>query len=62
MELKHPSLFGRRLEDEVLALLTASGWDCATSRLDDVAVSFMSFDPDSVAYLGGHVDAGHLCG
>lgn len=61
VELKHPSPFGRRLEDEVLAVLVDAGWDASTSRLGNVAVSFMSFDPGSVAHLEKHVDAAHLC-
>ncbi|WP_232667375.1 glycerophosphodiester phosphodiesterase family protein [Pseudonocardia sp. TRM90224] len=61
IELKHPSPFGRALEDAVLAQLRASGWDAATSRLDGVLVSFMSFDPGSVAHLAEHVDPHHLC-
>ncbi|MEJ3658625.1 glycerophosphodiester phosphodiesterase family protein [Actinomycetes bacterium KLBMP 9759] len=61
IELKHPSPYGRALEDAVVALLTAQGWDAATSRLDGVLVSFMSFDPGSVAHMADHVGPTHLC-
>ncbi|MFC4946282.1 glycerophosphodiester phosphodiesterase [Pseudonocardia sp. GCM10023141] len=61
VELKHPSPYGPRLEDEVLALLVAEGWDPATSRLANITVSFMSFDPAAVQYVNLRVDATHLC-
>lgn len=61
VELKHPSPFGRRLDDEVLALLTGLGWDAATSRIDDVHVSFMSFDRESVARVAERVGPQQVC-
>lgn len=51
IELKHPSPFQLKLEDRVLEVLTAEGWDPATSRLGNITVSFMSFSPDSVKHL-----------
>lgn len=61
IELKHPSPFGRRLEEAVLAVLMEHGWDPETSRIGDVRVSFMSFDPDSMVYLHETVPAEYLC-
>jgi len=61
IELKHPSPFGRRLEDELLEYLMAEGWDPETSRVENVTISFMSFHPDAVRHLNDHVPAGHLC-
>ena len=51
IELKHPSPFQLKLEDRVLEVLRTEGWDPATSRLDNITVSFMSFSPDSVKHL-----------
>lgn len=51
IELKHPSPFGMRLEEEVLEFLTSQGWDRATSTLDNLTVDFMSFNPDSTRHL-----------
>ncbi|GER24099.1 putative glycerophosphoryl diester phosphodiesterase [Zafaria cholistanensis] len=61
VELKHPSPFGRLLEEKVLAGLEALGWDRATSRIGNVAVSFMSFDPGSVAHLLRTVPPRFVC-
>jgi len=61
VELKHPSPFGRLLEDRVLAELAALGWDPATSRIGTVAVSFMSFDPGSVQHLLQAVPPEFVC-
>lgn len=61
IEFKHPSPFQLKLEDRVLEVLTAEGWDPATSRLDNVVVSFMSFSPDSVKHLLRSVPASSLC-
>lgn len=61
IELKHPSPFQLRLEDRVLAVLRREGWDAATSTLDNVTVSFMSFSPDSVKHLLKTVPADHIC-
>lgn len=61
VELKHPSSFGRRLEEAVLAVLMNHGWDPETSRIGAVRISLMSFDPDSMVYLHDTVPAEHLC-
>jgi len=61
IELKHPSPFQLRLEDRVLDVLRREGWDAATSTLDNVRVSFMSFSPDSVKHLLRAVPAEHIC-
>jgi glycerophosphoryl diester phosphodiesterase len=51
VETKHPSPYGHRLEEELLALLMREGWDPETGRLDNIDVSLMSFHPDAVRYL-----------
>ncbi|MDN5756030.1 MAG: glycerophosphodiester phosphodiesterase family protein [Arthrobacter sp.] len=61
IEIKHPSEFGRGLEDAVLEELTALGWEATTSRIGDVTVSFMCFDAGSVRHLGRRVPAEVLC-
>jgi glycerophosphoryl diester phosphodiesterase len=61
IELKHPSPYQLRLEDTVLRVLEARGWEAEGSRLGNIKVSFMSFDADAVRYLLGHVAAEHVC-
>ncbi|MFD1214126.1 glycerophosphodiester phosphodiesterase [Arthrobacter sp. GCM10027362] len=61
IELKHPSPYGQQLEDELLEYLMAEGWDPETSTVDGIRISFMSFHPGAVEYLGSYVPADHLC-
>ncbi|QYF88712.1 MULTISPECIES: glycerophosphodiester phosphodiesterase family protein [Arthrobacter] len=61
IELKHPSPYQLKLEDRVLELLTAEGWDPATSELENVRVSFMSFSPESVKHLLKFVPQSAVC-
>ncbi len=61
IELKHPSPYQLKLEDRVLELLRRDGWDPASSTLDNVAVTFMSFSPDSVRHLLRSVPAQYIC-
>lgn len=61
IEFKHPSPYQLKLEDRVLEVLAAEGWDPATSRLENVLVSFMSFSPDSVKHLLESVPASAVC-
>lgn len=70
IELKHPSPYGSRLEDEVLKVLLAAGWDPETSMVPGsrgresthpIEVSFMSFDPSAILHLGEMVPAERLC-
>ena len=61
VEFKQPSPFGLELEDTVLALLEARGWDPETSQLGLVTVSFMSFSPESVRHLRRTVPAAFVC-
>ncbi|KRE81762.1 glycerophosphodiester phosphodiesterase [Arthrobacter sp. Soil763] len=61
IELKHPSPFQLKLEDRVLEVLEAEGWDRETSMLDNIRVSFMSFSPDSVKHLLRSVPAAAIC-
>lgn len=58
VEVKHPSPFGRRLEEAMFEELTALGWEAENSTLENIGVSFMSFDPGSVRYLVERVSAG----
>ena len=61
IELKHPSPYQLRLEDRVLDILRAEGWDPATSRLGNITVSFMSFSPEAVKHLLRSVPAEAVC-
>jgi len=61
VEFKHPSPFHLGLEDRVLELLKDEGWDPATSMLDNIRVSFMSFSPDAVKHLLESVPAEAVC-
>ncbi|WP_411731235.1 glycerophosphodiester phosphodiesterase [Paeniglutamicibacter sp.] len=61
VEIKHPSPFGRQLEEAMIAELQAMGWEAETSMLGDIYVSFMSFDPGSVRYLMERIPAVHVC-
>ena len=61
IEFKHPSPYQLGLEDRVLEILRDEGWDPATSTLENIRVSFMSFSPDSVKHLLESVPAGAIC-
>lgn len=61
IELKHPSPYQLKLEDRVLDVLRAEGWDAGTSAVDNVRVTFMSFSPDSVKHLLRSVPAEFIC-
>lgn len=61
IECKHPSPFGAELEAAVFRLLVAAGWTTAESRIGDISISFMSFDPASVHRLLETVPAQHVC-
>ncbi|MDR7158007.1 glycerophosphodiester phosphodiesterase family protein [Arthrobacter sp. BE255] len=61
IELKHPSPYQLKLEDRVLDVLRSEGWDPATSTVDNVRVTFMSFSPDSVKHLLHTVPAEFIC-
>lgn len=61
IELKHPSPYQLKLEDRVLEVLHSEGWDAGSSCLDNVAVTFMSFSPESVRRLLRSVPAEHIC-
>ena len=61
IELKHPSPYGLKLEDRVLALLEEEGWTPEESRLDNIRISFMSFDTDSVQRLLQSVPKEYIC-
>lgn len=61
IELKHPSPYQLKLEDRVLDVLRAEGWDAGTSTVDNVRVTFMSFSPDSVKHLLRSVPAEFIC-
>jgi glycerophosphoryl diester phosphodiesterase len=61
IEFKHPSPFQLGLEDRVLEVLRGKGWNPATSVLENILVSFMSFSPDSVRHLLDSAPAGAVC-
>ncbi|MDD7834651.1 glycerophosphodiester phosphodiesterase [Paenarthrobacter sp. AB444] len=61
IELKHPSPYGLKLEERVLALLEEEGWSPDESRLENIQISFMSFDSDSVQKLLESVPGQHIC-
>ncbi|WP_091464790.1 glycerophosphodiester phosphodiesterase [Paenarthrobacter nitroguajacolicus] len=61
IELKHPSPYGLKLEDRVLALLEDEGWTPEESRLENIRISFMSFDTDSVQRLLQTVPKEYIC-
>lgn len=61
IELKHPSPYQLRLEDRVLEILRAEGWDPESSTLENIKVSFMSFSPDAVKHLLKAVPAEAVC-
>ncbi|MFF2842158.1 glycerophosphodiester phosphodiesterase family protein [Paenarthrobacter sp. NPDC057981] len=61
IELKHPSPYGLKLEDRVLTLLEEEGWSPDESRLENIQISFMSFDSDSVQRLLESVPGQHIC-
>ena len=51
IELKHPSPFGLRLEEQLISFLLNRGWNPVGSTLGNITVSFMSFNPDSMRRL-----------
>ncbi|MBG6217805.1 glycerophosphoryl diester phosphodiesterase [Arthrobacter sp. CAN_A6] len=61
IELKHPSPFGLRLEEELIAFLMHEGWDPESSKLGAIDISFMSFNPDSMRQLAESAPPHALC-
>lgn len=64
VEIKHPSPYGYLLEDRVLQVLAAHGFDPQTGRAGSqgqIAVTLMSFEPDALRYLGRTVNTDLLC-
>jgi glycerophosphoryl diester phosphodiesterase len=61
IELKHPSPFGLRLEEALIAFLMDEGWAPESSMLGNVEVSFMSFNPDSMRQLAESAPHHVLC-
>ena len=64
VEIKHPSPYGHLLEERVLQVLGAHGFDPQTGRAGShgqIAVTLMSFEPNSLRYLGRKVNAALLC-
>lgn len=61
IELKHPSPYGLKLEERVIAVLEQEGWSAEESRLENIQISFMSFDSDSVKRLLQSVPGRHIC-
>lgn len=58
LELKHPSVFGRELEDAVMRTLLTYGYDPATSTIagvdSAVRITLMSFSSTALDYLRDH--------
>ncbi|MFJ2621173.1 glycerophosphodiester phosphodiesterase [Glutamicibacter sp. NPDC087344] len=64
IEIKHPSPFGHLLEDGVLKVLADNYFDPATGTAGStgqIAVTLMSFEPESLRYLSRTVDKALLC-
>ncbi|WP_431710875.1 glycerophosphodiester phosphodiesterase [Glutamicibacter uratoxydans] len=64
VEIKHPSPAGRGLEDAVLAVLAAHGFDPVTGRAGSrgqIRVSIMSFEPEAIRYLARTLNPELLC-
>lgn len=61
VEIKHPSPFGRKLEEAMLAELAFLGWEAGDSRIGNIYITFMSFDPGSVRFLLERIPAAHVC-
>jgi glycerophosphoryl diester phosphodiesterase len=61
VEIKHPSPYGRQLEEAMIAELSDMGWQPEKSTVDDIYISFMSFDPGSVRYLMERIPQVHVC-
>lgn len=61
IETKHPSPAGHRLEEAVLSVLMAEGWDPETGRLGNLQVSIMSFHPDAVRHVLQTVAPRNVC-
>lgn len=64
IEIKHPSPFGHLLEEAVLAVLADHGFDPATGtagRWGQIAITLMSFEPDSLRHLARTVSPALLC-
>lgn len=61
IELKHPSPFGLKLEEALIAFLMDEGWDPESSMLGRVDISFMSFNPDSLRQLAESAPHHALC-
>lgn len=61
IELKHPSPYGRALDDEVLAVLAENGYDSVSSSIGSTAISLMSFYPTAVEHLSKAIPSSALC-
>lgn len=64
VEIKHPSPAGRGLEEAVLAVLRAHGFDQRTGRAGSrgqIQISIMSFEPKSNEYLSEIINPQLLC-
>lgn len=64
IEIKHPSPFGHLLEKGVLATLAEHGFDPTTGaagRSGQIAITLMSFEPDSLRHLARRVSTSVLC-
>lgn len=61
IEFKHSVSFDAALEQATLAVLISRGWVAEGSKLGNVAISFMSFSPDSLETMANYVSGDQLC-
>lgn len=64
IEIKHPSPYGHLLEKRVLEVLEAHGFNPRTGAAGSqgqIAVTLMSFEPNSLRFLARTVDTSLLC-
>ncbi len=60
IELKHPNPLGVAIESAVLRVLDGAGWNAAASRIGDITVSLMTFNPESLPVLLEAVPSPHI--
>lgn len=61
LEFKYGDIFNPDLIEAALLTLRGRGWNPETSLLENIEVSFMSFQPDAVVLLAQQVNADMLC-
>lgn len=61
IELKYGAAFSSDLVEAVYKDLEQFGWDANTSMAGNVAISFMCFHPEAVAYVAEKVPSASIC-